>query len=115
MGDAISITRTTQSRLTEELRENSPFGTNYSDHMFVADWQDGKWRDARIVPFGPLAVSPALTAFHYGQSLFEGFKAHRTADGRIALFRPLANHQRLNCTAQRLAMPEIRETLFREG
>ena len=115
MGEAISITRTKQSRLTEQLRENSPFGTNYSDHMFVADWQGGKWQDARIVPFGPMEVSPALTAFHYGQSLFEGFKAHRTADGRIAVFRPMANHKRMNCTAARLAMPEIPETLFREG
>ena len=115
MGEGISITRPKQSRLTEELRENSPFGTNYSDHMFVADWQDGKWQDARIVPFGPMEVSPALTAFHYGQSLFEGFKAHRTADGRIALFRPTANHKRMNCTAARLAMPEIPEALFREG
>ncbi len=115
MGESVHITHTTESRLTEELRENSPFGTNYSDHMFVADWQDGEWQDARIVPFGPMAVSPALTAFHYGQSLFEGFKAHRTADGRIALFRPMANHKRMNCTAARLAMPEIPEALFREG
>ena len=38
----ISLTRTPQSRLTEDLRENSPFGTNYSDHMFVADYADGK-------------------------------------------------------------------------
>jgi len=115
MGAGISITRIKQSRLTEELRENSPFGTNYSDHMFVADWQDGKWQDARIVPFGPMEVSPALTAFHYGQSLFEGFKAHRAADGRIAVFRPMANHKRMNCTATRLAMPEIPEALFREA
>jgi branched-chain amino acid aminotransferase len=111
----ISLTRIPQSRLTEDLRENSPFGTNYSDHMFVADYADGKWQDSRIVPFGPMPLSPASTAFHYGQSLFEGFKAHRTADGRVALFRPMANHARLNRTAVRLAMPEIPEELFRDG
>jgi branched-chain amino acid aminotransferase len=111
----IPVVRTTHSRLTEELRENSPFGTNYSDHMFVADYCDGQWRDARIVPFGPMELSPALTALHYGQSLFEGFKAHRTADGRIALFRPMANHARLNRTAARLAMPEIPDSLFHDG
>jgi branched-chain amino acid aminotransferase len=111
----ISLTRTPQSRLTEDLRENSPFGTNYSDHMFVADYADGKWQDSRIVPFGPMQLSPATTALHYGQSLFEGFKAHRTADGRVALFRPMANHARLNRTAARLAMPEISEEIFREG
>ncbi|HUL35014.1 MAG TPA: branched-chain amino acid aminotransferase [Candidatus Eisenbacteria bacterium] len=111
----IPVIRTSQSRLTEDLRENSPFGTNYSDHMFVADWCDGQWKDARIVPFGPMELSPATTALHYGQSFFEGFKAHRTADGRIALFRPMANHARLNRTAARLAMPELPESLFREG
>src|SRR6516162_10204697 len=99
MGEAISITRTKKSRLSEELRENSPFGTNYSDNMFVADWQDGKWQEARIVPFCPMEVSPALTAFHYAQSLFKRFKPHRTAEGRIAVFRPMANHKRMNCTA----------------
>ena len=115
MTEPISVTRVAQSRLTEELRENSPFGTNYSDHMFVVDWSDGKWHGARIVPFGPMSLSPATTALHYGQSFFEGFKAHRTADGRVALFRPMSNHKRLNCTAARLAMPELPEALFREG
>src|SRR5258708_31727690 len=111
----ISLTRTPQSRLTEDLRENSPFGTNYSDHLFIADYADGKWQAPRIVPSGPMQLPPATTALHYGQSLFEGFKAHRTADGRVALFRPMVNHARLNRTAARLAMPEIPEEIFREG
>jgi branched-chain amino acid aminotransferase len=113
--EQIAVTRVAQSRLTEELRENSPFGTNYSDHMFVADYADGQWGDARVIPFGPMPLSPATTALHYGQSLFEGFKAHRTADGRIVVFRPHANHARLNRTAARLAMPEIPASVFQEG
>ena len=115
MTTTIPITRTTHSRLTEELRENSPFGTNYGDHMFLADWHDGQWHDARIEPFAPMSFSPAMTALHYGQSLFEGFKAHRTADGRVAIFRPLENHARLNRTAARLAMPELPQALFYDG
>ncbi len=115
MAHAISVTRTAKSRLTEELRENSPFGTNYSDHMFVADYSKGEWRDARVVPYGPMSLSPALTALHYGQSLFEGFKAHRQPDCRVALFRPMANHARMNRSAARLAMPAIPESLFKEG
>ena len=113
--EQIGVTRVAQSRLTEELRENSPFGTNYSDHMFVADYADGQWGDARVIPFGPMPLSPATTALHYGQSLFEGFKAHRTADGRVVVFRPQANHARMNRTATRLAMPEIPALLFQEG
>jgi branched-chain amino acid aminotransferase len=120
MGDTtvatqIAVTRIAKSRLSEELRENSPFGTNYSDHMFVADYNDGEWNEPRIVPFGEMTFSPAMMALHYGQSLFEGFKAHRTADGRVAVFRPMANHARLNRTATRLAMPEVPAELFRDG
>ena len=115
MDTTVRIERTNHSRLTEDLRENSPFGTNYSDHMFVADWADGEWKDPRVVPFGPITLSPAATALHYGQSLFEGFKAHTLADGSAAIFRPMANHARLNRTSARLAMPEVPEELFREG
>jgi len=115
MAHSIAVARVANSRLTAELRENSPFGTNYSDHMFVADYREGEWQDARIMPYGPMSLSPSLTALHYGQSLFEGFKAHRTPGAKVALFRPMANHSRLNRTAARLAMPDIPETLFKDG
>jgi branched-chain amino acid aminotransferase len=115
MSHSIPITRVSQSRLTEALRENSEFGTTFSDHMFVADWEVGSWKQPQIVPFGPISFSPALTPFHYGQAIFEGFKAHRTANGGIAMFRPYENLTRLNRSATRLAMPEIPESLFLEG
>jgi branched-chain amino acid aminotransferase len=114
MSHAIPITRVSQSRLTETLRENSEFGATFSDHMFVADWEAGSWKQPQIVPFGPISFSPALTPFHYGQAIFEGFKAHRTPAG-VALFRPRENSSRLNRSAARLAMPEIPESLFLEG
>jgi branched-chain amino acid aminotransferase len=115
MSQAIPITRVSQSRLTEALRENSEFGATFSDHMFVADWEAGSWKQPQIVPFGPISFSPALTPFHYGQAIFEGFKAHRTANSGLALFRPRENFLRLNRSAARLAMPEIPESLFLEG
>src|SRR5258708_5434465 len=115
MSTAIAITRISQSRLTEALRENSEFGATFSDHMLVADWEAGSWKPAQIVPFGPLSFSPALTPFHYGQAIFEGFKAHRTTDGGVALFRPRENFVRMNRSAARLAMPELPESLFLDG
>jgi len=77
----------------------------------VADWEAGSWKQPQIVPFGPISFSPALTPFHYGQAIFEGFKAHRTASSGLALFRPRDNFARLNRSAARLAMPEIPESL----
>jgi branched-chain amino acid aminotransferase len=114
MSMPIAITQVPQSRCTEALRENSEFGSTFSDHMFAADWEAGSWKTPQIVPFGPISFSPALTPFHYGQAIFEGFKAHRTPAG-VALFRPRENFSRLNRSAVRLAMPEIPETLFLEG
>jgi len=105
MSTPIPITRVSQSRLTESLRENSEFGATFSDYMFIADWEAGSWNQPQIVPFGPISFSPALTPFHYGQAIFEGFKAHRTPNGGVALFRPRENFVRLNRSAARLAMP----------
>ena len=114
MPQAIPVTRVTKSRLTAALSENSEFGATFSDHMLVADWEGGSWKPPQIVPFGPIFFSPALTPFHYGQAIFEGFKAHRTPSG-LALFRPRVNFARMNRSAARLAMPEIPESLFLEG
>jgi branched-chain amino acid aminotransferase len=111
----IPVTHVSESRLTETLRENSEFGSTFSDHMLVVDWEAGSWHPPQIVPFGPISFSPALTPFHYGQAIFEGFKAHRTPNNGVALFRPRENLTRLNRSATRLAMPEIPENLFMDG
>jgi branched-chain amino acid aminotransferase len=49
--------------------------------------------------------------FHYGQEIFEGHKAYRWEDGRIALFRPEMNARRLNNSTYRMSMPQIPEEL----
>src|SRR5205814_10551350 len=99
MSKAIPVTRVSQSRFTEALRETSEFGATFSDHMLVADWEAGSWKQPQIVPFGPISFSPALTPFHYGQAIFEGFKAHRNANGGVALVPRRAKFCRLNRSA----------------
>lgn len=111
----LQITRTAASRLSDELREQSPFGTTFADHMLVATCRDGLWDEPEILPYGDLAMSPAASVLHYGQAIFEGFKAHRTADGRVAVFRPLDNWARMNRSAARLAMAPIPQALFSDG
>lgn len=115
MGVSIKVTKTEQSRISTIDFNNIPFGRVFSDHMFIADYVDGAWRDPRIVPFGPISVHPATSALHYGQSIFEGLKAYRTVDGSAQLFRPIDNWARMNRSANRMAMPEIPEDLFMEG
>ena len=107
--------RTTASRLATLDANNLEFGKLFSDHMFVVDYRDGEWQDAQIVPFGDMTVSPANSALHYGQSIFEGMKAYHQTDGGVALFRPLDNWARLNASAERMCMPTIPEELFMQG
>lgn len=86
------------------------FGKIFTDHMFIMDYKTGKgWHDARIVPYGNLDFSPAAMCLHYGQEVFEGLKAYRTADGDIQLFRPQENFKRLNVSNERLVIPAIDE------
>ncbi len=84
------------------------FGKYFTDHMFVMDYTEGKgWHDPRIVPFGDITLSPAAMVLHYGQEMFEGLKAYLSPDGRILLFRPQKNIERMNETNRRLCIPEV--------
>ena len=100
--------------LTTSPKEKTPddklgFGKIFTDHMFVMDWTPEKgWYDPRIVPYGPIPMSPALNVLHYGQSIFEGMKAYM-ANGEPVLFRPEQNFRRLNKSADRIALPELDE------
>ncbi len=86
------------------------FGHIFTDHMFIMDYDTGMgWHDARIVPFGDISLSPAAMCLHYGQEIFEGLKAYRTADGSIQLFRPDENFKRMNVSAKRMVIPELDE------
>lgn len=92
------------------------FGTIFTDHMFIMNYDEGEgWHDARIVPFGPIELSPAAMCLHYGQSVFEGMKAYRAVDGRILLFRPDKNMARLNSSNDRLCIPQIDEAFSQKA
>ncbi len=111
----ISVEKTKQSRIDELDFDNIPFGKKFADHMFIADYKDGEWQSLRIVPFQRLSINPAMSALHYGQSIFEGMKAFKDPQGNPQLFRPERNAKRFNRSAHRMAMPEIPESLFLEA
>jgi branched-chain amino acid aminotransferase len=111
----IPVTRATASRLTPELRDNAPFGAVFSDHMLVADYADGTWGEPAIVPYGAQLLPAAPAVAHYGQGIFEGFKAYPRAGGGAAVFRVDANHARMNRTAARMAMPDVPASIFVDG
>ena len=105
----IRIERTANPR-QKPPSDSLGFGNAFSDHMFMLDYTEGKgWHDARIVPYGALPYEPSMMTFHYGQSIFEGLKAYRTATDEIVMFRPDQNMKRLNESCDRLCIPRIDE------
>lgn len=93
------------------VEDDLVFGKMRTNHMFVAQYSDGEWHSARIVPYGPLPLMPGAMCLHYGQTLFEGIKAFRHEDGEIYIFRADKNAERLNHSASVLCMPTIPEAL----
>lgn len=91
------------------------FGKYFTDHMLTIQYKNGNWQTPEIGPYQALQLDPAASVLHYGQALFEGMKAFRQENGKIALFRPDYNWQRLNQGAQRLCMPMIPNEVFMES
>ena len=104
----IRIEKTTTPKALPAQDNPLTFGTIFTDHMFVMNYQKGKgWFDPRVVPYQPISLEPSAMVFHYGQEMFEGLKAYRADDGRALLFRPDMNAKRTNNTNKRLCIPEI--------
>ena len=64
-------------------------------------------------PYLVFTMDPSTMVLHYGQGVFEGLKAYRTADGHIQMFRPQENLKRLNKSCRMLCIPEFDEACGR--
>ncbi|HCC34633.1 MAG TPA: branched chain amino acid aminotransferase [Ruminococcaceae bacterium] len=106
----IRIEKTGDPRQKPSDESKLGFGTYFTDHMFMMNYDEGQgWHDPRIVPYGPIELEPSAMCLHYAQEVFEGMKAYKAKDGRILLFRPEKNMQRLNSSNDRLCIPFIDE------
>jgi branched-chain amino acid aminotransferase len=99
------VTRVTRSRLAQVDFDNLGFGSVFADHMFSMVYQDGGWRNPEIIPYQALSIEPGVAMLHYGQTVFDGYKAFRGEDGQARIFRPERNAQRLHDSCQRLCIP----------
>lgn len=111
----INVTKISESRITKVDFNNLIFGKTFTDHMFVCDYKNGQWETPQILPYGPMSVEPSAKVFHYGQSVFEGMKAFKDEAGKVFLFRPEDNHDRINKSAARMAIPEFPREYFMDG
>ena len=110
-----SIQKTNKSKINQVDWENLPFGKVFSDHLFLMEYRDGQWQEGTIIPFAPIPMHPAMSAIHYGQSIFEGLKAYKNKAGEITIFRPNMNAKRFKESAERMCMPPVPEEIFVEA
>jgi len=115
MPTTIDVRRTTSPRPRPSESELG-FGKYFADHMLLLEYAAPQgWGEPKVVPYGPLALDPAASALHYGQAMFEGMKAFRQQDGRVALFRLEDHVRRMINGAPRLAIPPVDAEVMRES
>lgn len=88
------------------------FEYHKTDFRFRALYENGSWNDGELISSEIIPTHEGAPALHYAQQCFEGLKAQTAADGRVLLFRPDLNSERMNRTAPRLLMPEVPQELF---
>ena len=109
-----STTASTDAERAERMKVLA-FGRTFTDHMVTIPYRDGAWQQGELKAYGPLSLDPSASSLHYGQAIFEGFKAFAQPDGGVSTFRPDQNSARFNRSAARLAMPALPAELFMEA
>lgn len=108
----VRFTRTTNPRHVPAA--GSPEEKSHShctDHMVTVRWTvDQGWETPELRPFENLSIPPTASCLHYATECFEGLKAYRGVDGRLRLFRPDCNGERLSTSAQRASLPGFRQS-----
>lgn len=111
------ITAERSSKKTEIDWDTLGFGIQHvADQMYVAQYnpETNTWSGG-LQPYAPLQLDPAAQVLNYGQSVFEGMKAQRSAKGRIVLFRPDCNAERMEAGSMRMSMQPPPNDLFLEA
>ncbi|KAF2759697.1 branched-chain amino acid aminotransferase [Pseudovirgaria hyperparasitica] len=77
-----------------------------TDHMITASWSvTNGWEAPELKPYGPLSLMPTASVLHYATECFEGMKLYRGYDGKLRLFRPNLNCNRMLMSSSRIALP----------
>tara|TARA_B110000014_G_C20125330_1_gene598889 strand:+ start:304 stop:1374 length:1071 start_codon:yes stop_codon:yes gene_type:complete len=88
------------------------FEYHKTDYRFSAVYENGQWSDGELISDEIIGIHEGAPSLHYAQQCFEGLKAQTALDGRVVLFRPDLNSERMNNAAGRLLMPEIPREMF---
>ncbi|EYE90452.1 branched-chain amino acid aminotransferase, cytosolic [Aspergillus ruber CBS 135680] len=107
--DASTINFTPSTSLRPVPAIGSPEEKSHSyctDHMVTVRWTvESGWQTPEVRPFENLSIPPTASCLHYATECFEGMKAYRGYDGKLRLFRPDCNGERLANSAVRTSLP----------
>ena len=93
---------------------NLGFGYQKTDYNVRCYYRNGAWGEIEVSSSESVNLHMAASCLHYGQEAFEGLKAYRCKDGKIRIFRPEANAERLQSTCRGIMMPELSTEKFVE-
>ena len=91
---------------------NIGFGYYQTDERYVSNFKNGAWDDGVMTKDANVVMNECAGVLQYAQTVFEGMKAYTTEDGRIVVFRPDLNAERMENSAKRLEMPVFPKDRF---
>ena len=91
---------------------NLGFGYVKTDYRYVSNFKNGAWDEGTLSTDDMVTISECACVLQYAQTVFEGMKAYTTEDGRIVVFRPDLNSERMENSAKRLEMPVFPKDRF---
>ena len=91
---------------------NLGFGYVKTDYRYVSNFKNGAWDEGTLSTDDMVTISECACVLQYAQTVFEGMKAYTTEDGRIVVFRPDLNAERMENSAKRLEMPVFSKDRF---
>ena len=91
---------------------NLGFGYIPTDKRFVSNYKDGAWDEGCLTSDANVVISECAGVLQYAQTCFEGLKAYTTEDGKIVVFRPDLNADRMIASAERLQIPVFPKERF---
>ncbi|KAL8713590.1 MAG: hypothetical protein Q9220_002452 [cf. Caloplaca sp. 1 TL-2023] len=77
--------------------------------------QTSQWTPPKFVRSPHLSIHGMAPGLNYGQQAYEGIKAFRTPEDRIAIFRPQENARRMAHSASYISIPAVPEEIFLQG
>ena len=94
---------------------NLGFAYQVTDKRFVSNYKNGAWDEGTLTSDANVVISECAGVLQYALTCFEGLKAYTTEDGKIVIFRPDLNAERMENSCKRLEMPVFPQDKFVEA